>query len=78
MEQSEIPDLFTNIHTALILLYKYCYYCSRQGQLLNCRGERTPENAFYRALLMSVQGWDGITLIDYCCAESVLLEGNVS
>ncbi|XP_033742604.1 GH3 domain-containing protein-like [Pecten maximus] len=46
----------------------------RQGQLLNVRGEKTSEVAFFRALSESVAHWSGSKLVDYCCAESVLME----
>ncbi|XP_069131283.1 GH3 domain-containing protein-like isoform X5 [Argopecten irradians] len=46
----------------------------RQGQLLNVRGEKTSEVAFFRALSESVAQWTGANLLDYCCAESVLVE----
>lgn len=46
----------------------------RQGQLLNIRGEKLDEHIFYEALFECVAKWEGRSLLDYCCAESPLLE----
>ncbi|XP_060065262.1 GH3 domain-containing protein-like [Ylistrum balloti] len=46
----------------------------RQGQLLNVRGEKTSEVALFKALSEGVAHWPGAKLVDYCCAESVLVE----
>ncbi|KAK7097341.1 GH3 domain-containing protein-like [Littorina saxatilis] len=46
----------------------------RQGQLLNVRGEKTPESLFYETLTSTVAQWEGIKLADYCCAESIVVE----
>ncbi|XP_021375925.1 GH3 domain-containing protein-like isoform X2 [Mizuhopecten yessoensis] len=46
----------------------------RQGQLLNVRGEKTSEVSFFKALSEGVAHWSGAKLVDYCCAESVLVE----
>ncbi|XP_078080136.1 GH3 domain-containing protein [Mustelus asterias] len=45
----------------------------RRGQLLNVRGEKITEEAFYGTLLRAVTLWPGATLLDYCCVESSLL-----
>ncbi|XP_077984109.1 GH3 domain-containing protein-like [Glandiceps talaboti] len=45
----------------------------RQGQLLNVHGEKTSENVFYQALIDTVSQWPGVKLVDYTCAESVML-----
>lgn len=42
----------------------------RQGQLLNVRGEKLSEEAFYRSL----QKIAGSQLADYCCAESAAIK----
>ena len=47
---------------------------SRQGQFLNVRGEKTPESLFYETLTSTVSQWAGIKLVDYCCAESIVVE----
>ena len=47
------------------------------GQFLNLRGEKTSENAFYQALCQAVQS-SGVNLVDYCCAESIMLDDNNS
>ncbi|XP_078385363.1 GH3 domain-containing protein [Cetorhinus maximus] len=51
-----------------IVEFKY-----RQGQLLNVRGEKITEEAFYQTLLRAVTLWPGAVLLDYCCVESGLL-----
>ncbi|XP_059812455.1 GH3 domain-containing protein isoform X1 [Hypanus sabinus] len=45
----------------------------RQGQMLNVRGEKITEQAFYQTLLRAVKLWPGVVLLDYCCVESGLL-----
>ena len=45
------------------------------GQFLNCRGEKTSEFAFYQALCQAVQS-SGVNLVDYCCAESIMVDDN--
>ncbi|XP_069998212.1 GH3 domain-containing protein [Penaeus vannamei] len=50
------------------LLSVDCFY--RQGQLLNVRGEKLSEEAFYRSL----QKIAGSQLADYCCAESAAIK----
>ena len=47
------------------------------GQFLNLRGEKTSENAFYKALCEAVQS-SGVNLVDYCCAESIMLDENIN
>lgn len=47
----------------------------RMGQFLNLRGEKTSESAFYQALCEALQK-SGINLIDYCCAESIMVDEN--
>lgn len=49
----------------------------RMGQFLNCRGEKTSEFAFYQALCQAVQS-SGVNLVDYCCAESIMVDDNNS
>ncbi|XP_076447047.1 GH3 domain-containing protein-like [Babylonia areolata] len=46
----------------------------RIGQFLNVRGEKTSESLFYETLCETVAQWSGVTLVDYCCAESVLVD----
>ncbi|XP_022086715.1 GH3 domain-containing protein-like [Acanthaster planci] len=46
----------------------------RKGQYLNVRGEKTSEDILYKALTDTVDGWEGVSLVDYSCAESPLLE----
>ncbi|CAH1776590.1 unnamed protein product, partial [Owenia fusiformis] len=48
----------------------------RQGQLLNIRGEKTSEKMFYKALTDAANQWPEVKVIDYCCAESVMLDGS--
>ena len=45
------------------------------GQFLNLRGEKTSETAFYQALCQALQTSD-VKLVDYCCAESVMVDEN--
>ncbi|KAK3602319.1 hypothetical protein CHS0354_007110 [Potamilus streckersoni] len=45
----------------------------RQGQFLNVRGEKTSENAFYQALCDALKK-SGARLVDYCCAESLMVD----
>ncbi|XP_041364892.1 GH3 domain-containing protein-like [Gigantopelta aegis] len=47
----------------------------RQGQLLNVRAEKTSEYAFYQALNTTISIWPDVTLIDYTCVESGLMDG---
>ena len=50
---------------------------SRQGQLLNIRGEKTSEDTFFRVVSDVTTRWQqetGASLVDYCCAESALTE----
>ncbi|XP_060704966.1 GH3 domain-containing protein [Hemiscyllium ocellatum] len=51
-----------------VIEFKY-----RWGQLLNVRGEKILEEAFYRTLQRAVSLWPGAVLLDYCCVESGLL-----
>ena len=55
-------------------------FLSRQGQFLNVRGEKTPESLFYQMLTSTVAQWPKLKLVDYCCAESIMVEdtGNKS
>ncbi|CAH1267721.1 GHDC [Branchiostoma lanceolatum] len=48
----------------------------RQGQMLNVRGEKTSEDMFYQALKSAKTSWadTGVHVVDYCCAESVLVQ----
>lgn len=46
----------------------------RIGQYLDVRGEKTSESMFYKALSEAVSQWTGVTLVDYCCAESIAVE----
>ncbi|XP_076446543.1 GH3 domain-containing protein-like [Babylonia areolata] len=46
----------------------------RQGQFLNVRGEKTSESVFYDCLTSTVENWDSVRLVDYCCAESIVVE----
>ncbi|KAL8577394.1 hypothetical protein ACOMHN_060216 [Nucella lapillus] len=46
----------------------------RTGQFLNVRGEKTSESLFFQTLKETVAQWSGLTLVDYCCAESVLVD----
>ncbi|KAE8574692.1 hypothetical protein XENTR_v10003535 [Xenopus tropicalis] len=45
----------------------------RKSQTLSVRGEQVTEDEFYRVLLRAVGLWPGVTLINYCCAESGIL-----
>ncbi|XP_051894591.1 GH3 domain-containing protein [Pristis pectinata] len=45
----------------------------RKGQMLNVRGEKITEEAFYQTLLRAMKLWPGAVLLDYCCVESGLL-----
>ncbi|KAH3835221.1 hypothetical protein DPMN_108569 [Dreissena polymorpha] len=45
----------------------------RQGQFLNVRAEKTSENTFYHALSASLRR-SGVKMVDYCCAESVIVD----
>lgn len=45
----------------------------RQGQLLNVRGEKTSECAIYTALTEAVSRWSGANIMDYSCADSVVV-----
>ena len=45
------------------------------GQFLNLRGEKTSETAFYQALCQALKTSD-VKLVDYCCAESVMVDEN--
>ena len=49
-------------------------FLSRQGQFLNVRGEKTPESLFYQMLTSTVAQWPKLKLVDYCCAESIMVE----
>lgn len=49
----------------------------RLGQFLNVRGEKTSEATFFEALSAAVAHWSGVTLKDYCCAESVIVDDAV-
>ncbi|XP_055893711.1 GH3 domain-containing protein-like [Biomphalaria glabrata] len=54
-----------------IIEFKY-----RKGQFLNIRGEKVSEQLFYDVLKSSVSKmWSNCTLADYCCIESVVLDG---
>ncbi|CAN9509134.1 unnamed protein product [Ophioblennius macclurei] len=46
----------------------------RRGQMLNVRGEKVSEAMFLDALKKAVAQWPGAQLVDYCCAESGILE----
>ncbi|CAG5120944.1 unnamed protein product [Candidula unifasciata] len=46
----------------------------RKGQILNVRGEKISEAVFYSALRDTVSDID-LKFVDYCCMESVLLDG---
>ncbi|XP_071786364.1 GH3 domain-containing protein-like [Asterias amurensis] len=46
----------------------------RKGQYLNVRGEKTSEDILYKALTDTVNGFKGVSLVDYSCAESPLLD----
>ncbi|KAL8604079.1 hypothetical protein ACOMHN_024904 [Nucella lapillus] len=46
----------------------------RQGQFLNVRGEKTSESVFYDSLISALKQWDDLKLVDYCCAESIVVE----
>ncbi|KAK6173155.1 hypothetical protein SNE40_016664 [Patella caerulea] len=46
----------------------------RQGQFLSVRGEKTSESLFYCALCKTIDNWSDVQLVDYCCAESVLVD----
>ncbi|XP_026872150.2 GH3 domain-containing protein isoform X2 [Electrophorus electricus] len=46
----------------------------RRGEMLNVRGEEVSEALFLSALKKAVAQWPGATLVDYCCAESGILE----
>ncbi|KAL5012871.1 hypothetical protein ScPMuIL_011422 [Solemya velum] len=52
----------------------YVEFLYRQGQFLNVRAEKTSESAFYEALQTAASNWPGIKILDYCCAESVMLD----
>ncbi|XP_006813593.1 GH3 domain-containing protein-like, partial [Saccoglossus kowalevskii] len=45
----------------------------RQGQLLNVHGEKTSEDVLYKALVETASDWPNVKLVDYTCAESVML-----
>uniref|UniRef100_A0A665TSC1 GH3 domain containing n=1 Tax=Echeneis naucrates TaxID=173247 RepID=A0A665TSC1_ECHNA len=49
----------------------------RRGQMLNVRGEKVSEALFLDALKKAVAQWPGAQLIDYCCAESGILEDSI-
>ncbi|XP_059143495.1 GH3 domain-containing protein-like [Physella acuta] len=54
-----------------IVEFKY-----RKGQFLNVRGEKISEAMFYEVLKGAVTKiWTNISLADYCCLESVILDG---
>lgn len=54
-----------------IVEFKY-----RKGQFLNVRGEKISEELFYDTLKGTVTKiWTNTTLADYCCVESVTLDG---
>ncbi|XP_013403628.1 GH3 domain-containing protein [Lingula anatina] len=44
----------------------------RQGQLLNVHGEKISEDVFYKTLVDTVSSWPNVSLVDYCCAESIM------
>ncbi|XP_076856980.1 GH3 domain-containing protein isoform X2 [Brachyhypopomus gauderio] len=46
----------------------------RRGQTLNVRGEQVSEDLLLSALKKAVALWPGARLVDYCCAESGILE----
>ncbi|KAK7475298.1 hypothetical protein BaRGS_00033445 [Batillaria attramentaria] len=46
----------------------------RQGQFLNVRGEKTSESVFFDVLCDTLAQWSGAKLVDYCCAESIVVE----
>ncbi|KAK7096789.1 uncharacterized protein [Littorina saxatilis] len=56
-------------------IFEFLY---RMGQFLNVRGEKTSEALFYTALKDAVAQWSGLALVDYCCAESILLDDVIS
>ena len=45
------------------------------GQFLNVRGEKVCESLFYDALCEAVAQWPGLRLVDYCCAENIMVDG---
>lgn len=49
-------------------------FLCRIGQFLNVRGEKICERMFYDALTTAMAHWSGLTLVDYCCAESVIVD----
>ena len=51
-------------------------YLLRKGQFLNVRGEKISEAQFYEVLKGTITKiWADTRLADYCCTESVVLEG---
>ncbi|XP_070553123.1 uncharacterized protein [Ptychodera flava] len=46
----------------------------RRGQLLNVQGEKTSEVAVYSALQDALAGWKSLKLVDYTCAESIMID----
>lgn len=39
---------------------------------MNVRAEKTSEAAFYQALSEASASWDGVKVLSYCCAESIM------
>uniref|UniRef100_A0A8C2WPJ2 GH3 domain containing n=1 Tax=Cyclopterus lumpus TaxID=8103 RepID=A0A8C2WPJ2_CYCLU len=46
----------------------------RRGQMLSVRGEKVSEALFLNALKKALAQWPGARLIDYCCAESGIMD----
>uniref|UniRef100_A0A8C2WN92 GH3 domain containing n=1 Tax=Cyclopterus lumpus TaxID=8103 RepID=A0A8C2WN92_CYCLU len=47
---------------------------ARRGQMLSVRGEKVSEALFLNALKKALAQWPGARLIDYCCAESGIMD----
>ena len=63
------------------MLHAFIHWCIflyllRKGQFLNVRGEKISEAQFYEVLKGTITKiWADTRLADYCCTESVVLEG---
>ncbi|XP_072260131.1 GH3 domain-containing protein isoform X2 [Pyxicephalus adspersus] len=46
----------------------------RKSQTLSVRGEYITESGFYKSLLQTVAMWPGASLLNYCCADSGIMD----